>query len=270
MNDFHLRLENHWLACMAAAGGGARVTRTMGGLVVVNPTVVGYAFNFMALRAVEPARLSTAVESGGALLAGGERPPAVFLSPAAGAPEPVEAGLTSLGWRRLLRQSVLVRELTPLAAPASDVCVETVGPDQTPAWGRLLAEAYEVDPITGEVLARAWGAMLNASDGAGRATGYWALVGGTLAGTGLLWSQGEIAGLYCGAVLPSMRRRGVHRATVLRRLADAAAAGCRWATLQTEAGSPVEFLCTRDLGFSLAYYRELWVPKSQGSLMHCE
>ncbi|HWI66040.1 MAG TPA: hypothetical protein VNT75_29780 [Symbiobacteriaceae bacterium] len=264
MNDFHLRLENHWLACMASAGGGAPVSRTLGGLVVVNPAVAGYAFNFMALRAVEPARLATATELGGALLAGGERPPAVFLSPAAGDQAQLGAGLMALGWRPLLRQSVLVRELTALPPCATGVRVEAVGPDQVPGWGRLLAEAYEVDPLTGEALAEAWGAMLTGSDAGWRATGYLATVGEVPAGTGLLWSQGEIAGLYCGAVLPHMRRQGVHRATVLRRLADAAGAGCHWAVLQTEAGSPVESLCTRELGFTVAYNRELWIPESAG------
>jgi hypothetical protein len=140
--------------------------------------------------------------------------------------------------------------------------VGVITPEQIPRWGKTLVEAYEVAPGPGAELAGAWGALLRSPGEGSWARGYLAHLDGQPAGTGLTWGQGEIAGLYCGAVLPTLRRRGVHRATVLRRLADALAAGSRLATLQTEVGSPVEQLCTSQLGFSLAYHRELWSPVS--------
>lgn len=260
--DLTLRLENHWLACMAALGGGARVTRTVGALVVVNPTAPGYAFNFVALRSVLPGQLAMALELGSALLSAGGRPPAAFLSPAAGSMEPLAAELAGMGWCRLLRQTVLVRQL-PVPEQAGAVRAEAITAEQVPLWAQTLAEAYEVDPLTGETLGAAWGSLLTARSEGWWARGYIARVDGLPAGTGLLWSQGEIAGLYCGAVLPAYRRRGAHRELVTTRLADATAAGCRLATLQTETGSPVERLCVESLGFTLAHHRELWARKCE-------
>lgn len=275
--DQYLRLENHWLACMAAAGGGARVTRFVGGMVVANHRVAGPAFNFVALRGVQPERLPAVLDLGGTLLAACERPPAVFLSPAAGDMAQLGPALADLGWQRRVRQSVLVRPLTaesPAAPDASahersappDITVEPVIPERVPLWAQTLVDAYEVDPITAEHLTEAWGGLLTLPGDGAHVLGCLASIDGRPAGTGLLWWQSEIAGLYCGAVMPESRRRGVHRATVQFRLAAAAAAGCTTATLQTEAGSPVERLCTGELGFSVAYHRELWAPAQSNPL----
>jgi len=267
----HLRLENHWLACMAAAGGGARVTRFVGGLVVANPRVAGLAFNFIALRGVQPERLPAALDIGGTLLAACGRPPAVFLSPAAGDMAQLSHTLAEFGWKRLVLQSVLVRSLSMTdqfaahsGTASSEIAVEPVPPERASLWSRTLVDAYEVDPITAESLTEAWEGLLRAPGDGGHALGCLATLGGRPAGTGLLWWQGDIAGLYCGAVMPDLRRRGIHRATVQFRLAAAAAAECTIATLQTEAGSPVERLCTGELGFSVAYQRELWAPVQSG------
>lgn len=275
--ELDLRLENHWLACMAAVGGGARTTRMAGGMVVANPRVTGLAFNFIALRGVQSERLPTALDIGGALLAACERPPAVFLSPAAGDMALLGLALAELGWHRRVRQSVLVRPLdaadrfaTPGRVPSPDITAEPVTPDLASLWSRTLVNAYEVDPMTAEHLTEAWeGLLLSPGDG-GHALGCLARLDGRPAGTGLLWWQGDIAGLYCGAVMPELRRLGIHRATVQFRLVAAAAAGCTIATLQTEADSPVEQLCTGELGFTVAYHRELWAPGNQTFVWHCE
>ncbi|MDF2626658.1 MAG: hypothetical protein K0R39_489 [Symbiobacteriaceae bacterium] len=265
----HLRLENHWLACMAAAGGGARVTRIVGGMTVANPHIAGLAFNFIALRGGQPARLPAVLEIGGTLLAACGRPPAVFLSPASGDMVQLGAALTDLGWRRLVQQSVLVRPLSPadrLEVSGGAISVESVTPDLVPLWSRTLVEAYGVDPITAEALTEAWESVLRSPGEGARSLGCLARLDGRPAGTGLLWMQSGTAGLYCGAVMPEHRRQGIHRATVHYRLSAAAAAGCTAATLQTEAGSPVERLCTGELGFSVAYRRELWAPSHPGNL----
>lgn len=274
--ELHVRLENHWLACMASVGGGARMTRMVGGLVVANPQVAGLAFNFIALRGVQPERLPAALDIGGTLLAACGRPPAVFLAPAAGDPGRLEAALAELGWQRRVRQSVLVRSLGPTDEPelslpgAPGITIDAVTPKLVSLWAKTLVSAYEVDPITAEHLTEAWGGLLQSPGDGAHSLGCLARFDGHPAGTGLLWRQGEIAGLYCGAVLPELRRQGIHRATVGFRLAAAAAAGCAVATLQTEAGSPVERLCTGELGFSVAYHRELWAPSEQAPIGHCE
>lgn len=272
----YLRLENHWLACMASVGGGARITRMVGGMVVANPLIPGLAFNFIALRGVQPERLAAALDIGGTLLAACERPPAVFLSPFGGNMSQLGLTLAELGWQRRVRQSVLVRSLSPADPPVpgraspSDITVEPVTPDLIPLWSQTLVNAYGVDPITAGHLAEAWGGLLRYPGEGAWSLGCLARLGGRPAGTGLLWRQGDIAGLYCGAVTPELRRKGVHRATFQFRLAAAVAAGCPTVTLQTEAGSSVEQFATIELGFTVAYYRELWAPVRQAEPWHCE
>jgi GNAT superfamily N-acetyltransferase len=256
--ELMLRLENHWLACMAAAGGGGRVTRLAGATVVVNPRVAGMSFNFISLRQITPADLSRVLTLGAALLAAEQRPPAAYLTPVAGEMEPLQAALSQAGWQRLLRQAVLVRPLPLERLTAPDIAVAEVAPAELTGWGEVLVQAYEVAPADAGPLQEAWTRLQHTPGTTVRA--YLGYVEGRPAGTGLLWQQGEVAGLYCGAVLPAYRRRSVETATLIRRLQDAAAMGARWATLQTDAGSPVEHLCRNRLGFVPAYYRELWAP----------
>lgn len=257
-----LQLENHWLALMAAIGGGARVSRTPGALVVTNPTVAGLSFNFIALRGAEPDRLTPILEAGSVLLSEAGRPPAVFVAPPAGDCAGIGAALRALGWACLVRQAVLARDLPglPLPETAPGVSVEAIQPESLPLWTETLVNAYEVNPLAAEALARGWGALCHQPGEAARAQFYLARVGRRAAGTGLLWSRAGVAGLYCGAVLPDLRRQGVERSTLIRRLADAQAEGSHLAVLQTEDGSPVERLCLGRLGFRLAYQRELWAP----------
>lgn len=258
------RLENHWLACMAAAGGGGNVTRLVGAMAVANPHVGGTFLNFATLRGVTPQTLPLTLEMAGGLLAGYRRPPAVFLSPLAGDRSALAEALAAAGWRCSAVQSVLVAQL-PLAGlpPADDqLRVETIGQNQLPLWGSTLVEAYEVAPPGSEQVRTAWTSLLRQPGEGARAQFYLAYRDGKAVATGLTWSQGDIGGLYCGAVLPQWRRQGIERATLIRRLHDLAADGRHLATLQTEAGSPVEHLCLNRLGFQLAYQRELWVPRT--------
>jgi len=257
------RLENHWLACMAAAGGGGRVTRLPGALVVVNPNVGGCALNFITLRSTSPDDLGQALEYGAALLAGEQRPPAVFVSPAAGSVEEIEQQLSRKRWRCTTRQAVLAMDLPAPDAGTESLHVQTIGPDQLDSWADTLVQGYEVSPHAAPDIRAAWAPLLQAPGEGCWSQFYLAWLEGSPVGTGLLWSQGEIAGLYCGAVIPTARRRGIERATVLRRLAEASSRGALVATLQTEAGSPVEHLCVHRLGFRVAHYRSLWVPATK-------
>jgi GNAT superfamily N-acetyltransferase len=265
--DWHLSLENHWLACMAQLGRGARVSRVPGALVVANPTVTGHAFNFIALRGADPARLGATLELGSALLAGEGRGPALFLSPAAGDVATLGAALQAAGWGPRLEQVVLIctlpRPEPPTGAPAepSGLTIQRIGPESRETWGATLVQGYEVEPLAGEAIASAWAALLTNPGEAAKAHLYLATVGGQAAGTGLTWIRSDIAGLYCGAVVPAFRRQGVERATVQRRMADATAAGARAAFLQTAPESPVEHLCVNRLGFQVAYTRSLWLPR---------
>lgn len=259
-----LLLENHWLACMASIGGGARVSRAPGALVVTHPTVAGLSFNFIWLRGTEPGRLTNTLDAGSALLSEAGRPPALFLAPPAGDAAALAERLQTLGWKQAVRQVVLTRDLpgSPLPSPDERVAVEEVGAEALPLWADTLVRAYEVNPLAAEDLSLGWGSLCHQPGEAARARFYLASLAGRAAGTGLLWTRAEMAGLYCGAVMPDLRRHGVWRSTMIRRLTDARESGCHLALLQTEAQSPVHQLCLDQLGFRLAYYRELWAPVS--------
>lgn len=262
MHDPH-SLENHWLACMASAGGGGRLTRLPGAVVLSNPHVGSTLWNFIALRGAVASQLEPLLAMAGALLAEHGRPPAIFLSPAAGDMERIAAALRDRGWRRAVEQVVLITDLpSALNETESEVIVEEIDATALQRWGETLVEAYEVEPRAGQAIAEAWTSLFGHPGEGSQVAYYLARLAGQPVGTGLTWSQGEIAGLYCGAVLPAFRRRGVERATLARRLNDAARKGSRLAMLQTEVGSPVEHLCLARLGFRVAYHRELWVPAS--------
>ncbi|HLN60172.1 MAG TPA: GNAT family N-acetyltransferase [Symbiobacteriaceae bacterium] len=258
-----IRLENHWLTGMATAGGGGRTTRLPGAIAVANPQLAGTTFSFIALRSATPDHLADTLEMGSALLAAEGRAPLVCLSPLAGDVPTLTAGLESLGWKQVAAQVVLIRPLPgpDLPAPRPDVQVGQVEAGDLPAWGETLVEAYEVEPIAGEAIAAGWTSLAAAHGDDGEAQFYLARLEGKPAGTGLTWLRAGLAGLYCGAVLPAVRRRGVERATLLRRLTDAAAKGAEGAYLQTEVGSPVEQLCRTRLNFAVSHTRTLWIPR---------
>lgn len=247
-------LEAHWLACMASAGGGGRVTRLAGATVLSNPVSPVTTLNCILLRNASSDRLEALLDAGGLVLAAQERPSALFLSPLSGDLAALEQRLAGLGWRQALRQTVLVRPLeqdAPEPHPGAPVVTETADLER---WGRLLLEAYEIPAPLGEGIRAAWTNLT------GEVRHYLAWLDDRPVGTGLTWQQGPIAGLYAGAVLPAVRRRGVERATLLHRLADARRHGALLATLQTETGSPVEHLCRNRLSFLPAYERSLWLP----------
>jgi len=258
--------ENHWLACMAGVGGG-QVTRLPGGLVLSSPHLSGAFVNFLLPRDCPADRLPAFLEAGGALLAACGEPPALFLSPDAGDLPALSRVLMDRGWRPAVRQVVLACDL-PLhkVGIREGIEVEGVDPAQADLWIETLAAAYGAEPLRAANISRAW-AGLAASPGDGcRALLCLARLNGAPAGTGLAWAQGSTAALYCGAVLPACRRRGVERATMLYRLSWAAANGCRQAILQTEEGSPVEHLCADRLGFRRLYQRTLWLPAGNWQL----
>lgn len=253
-------LESHWLACMATVGGG-RVTRLEGAVVLVSPRFPATFLNFMVLRGATPERLGSVLEVGGAVMSAAGFPPALFIGPEAGDEGALAAALSGQGWRRAERQVVLARDLPAggMAAPAG-VDVQEIGRDRLAAWGHLLVAAYAVPPEAGAVIQSAWSRLFAQPGEGSRSRYYLGHLGLEPAGTGMVWMQGEVAGLYCGAVLPHLRRRGVERALVVRRLADAARDGARLAVVQTAAQSPVQHLCVDRLGFRVVYERELWLP----------
>jgi hypothetical protein len=255
-----VRLEQHWLGFAASAGGGGRLVRMPGAQVLVNPRSDAGFCNFILLR--ESPHLALSLELGEEVLAEDGRPPLLFLGPLAG--EVAETALQGLGWCKVAHQVVLAAPLPPPPVRLNPaVRVQAVGPDGLAAWGALLTEAYEVSPLAAPGIQDGYTALGAAPGEGAQARFYLGEWAGRPVGTGLAWQRGELVGLYAGAVLPAARRNGVERATLHRRMADAAAAGARWAYLQTEVGSPVATLACRDLGFTQVYERSVWAKCNQ-------
>ena len=92
-----------------------------------------------------------------------------------------------------------------------------------------IARAFEMPPFMA-----GWLAALHDRPGW---TLYSARDGQAVVGGACLFIAGDTAWLGMGAVLPTHRRRGGQQALMRRRIADAAAAGCRWVV--TETGEPM-------------------------------
>jgi hypothetical protein len=256
-----VRLEQHWLTAMASAGGGGRLIRMPGAILVVNPRWPAGFLNFITLRGADPSRLVETVETASAILDAGGREPVLFLAPPAGPVDPLAEGLRQLGWRQTGQQVVLVRPLPIEPVPLNpEVHVREVGQAELPRWGDLLVRAYEVSPLSAAGIMGGYLDLFTDPGAGATARFYLGELEGRPVGTGLSWQQGELLGLYAGAVLPEARGNGVERATLWHRMAAGAQSGARWAYLQTEVGSPVEGLAVRRLGFQIAYTRSIWLP----------
>lgn len=104
----------------------------------------------------------------------------------------------------------------------------------------------------------ALGAMFDDIHRAGGVQRYLARVGGEVAGGASMRIDGEVALLAGAATLPVFRRRGVQRALLRYRLADAARRGCRLAVVVTQPGSTSQSNAQRQ-GFALLYARAVLV-----------
>ncbi|HEX8912163.1 MAG TPA: GNAT family N-acetyltransferase [Humisphaera sp.] len=125
-------------------------------------------------------------------------------------------------------EAVMVYDLArPAVWPAGgEVKVERVDRlDQVEVYKRVAGEVFGKDyAFTATQLAEAIAA------GSTQHRGYVASASGTPAGVARLYLHPASAfgGLYGGGTLPAFRGRGVYRATVAARAADAAAAGARY------------------------------------------
>lgn len=239
------------------------MVRVPGAHVVVNPTSDAGFCNFILLR--ESLDLAATLQMGEMVLAGEGRAPLLFLGPlASGSSLPA---LQALGWREVARQVVLAAALPPPAAALNPaVQVRRVAEAELADWGALLTEAYEVSPLAAPGIIRGYTALAAEPGEGAQARFYVGECDSTAGdnehpvGTGMSWQRGDLLGLYAGAVLPQARGNGVERATLFHRMADGAAAGARWAYLQTEVGSPVVGLACRHLGFTPIYERSVLAP----------
>lgn len=126
-------------------------------------------------------------------------------------------------WAKVMRAAeALAPHETPLA----------IGPaaaSEASSTCEAIAQAFEMPPFMA-----GWLAALHGRPGWRL---YAAREGELIVGGACLFVSGDTAWLGMGSMLPSHRRRGGQQALMRQRIADAAAAGCRWVV--TETGEPI-------------------------------
>lgn len=170
-------------------------------------------------------------------------------------PREVPSWLEARGLRRTTTLAKLERDARTLPAIEARDDVQIAGAADAARFAATVIEGFGVSPVMGE-----WFAALAGRDGWRL---YLALDGDEAVGTGALHVQGDVAWLGVGSVVKSHRGRGLHRPLMERRMADAAALGCRW--LVTETNAPAEgvpapsFATMKRCGFEVAYERANYV-----------
>ena len=163
-----------------------------------------------------------------------------------------------LNARGLVHTTTLARMITTterLPSPAGGVEIRQVGREHAAAFGEIATRGFGMPPACPP-----WFARLPTREG-WRA--YLAYVGGEPVATGALYIHGTVGWLGFGSTLDEHRGHGIHRAMLLRRMADAADLGCRWLQTETNHAQGDEPTPSLDnmkrVGFQMAYTRDNYV-----------
>jgi GNAT superfamily N-acetyltransferase len=156
-------------------------------------------------------------------------------------------------WMRLRRN---LDNLDDIGPPSGALDVRRIGAEGAPAFGRLVAEGFGFPASLALFVA--------APIGRTGWSHYLAFEGDTPIAAAAMFVAGEAAWFGFMATDAAHRRKGAQHALVVRRLHDAAAAGCQWVSVETaednvEKDAP-SFRNLRRLGFDVAYRRPnyLW------------
>lgn len=164
-------------------------------------------------------------------------------------------------------ENVLGRRLDEAPAVenvATAIEVRAVGEADLDDWVRTVSGGFAAPDESGaggdQPLPEgdALGAMFDDINRAAGTDRYLARLEGQVAGGASMRIDGQVALLAGAATLPAFRRRGVQRALLRYRLADAARRGCRLAVVVTQPGSTSQANAQRQ-GFALLYARAVLV-----------
>ena len=166
------------------------------------------------------------------------------------------------GFEHVLGLAVDGSEGTPISA---DVSVEVAGADQLQTWTNIAVEAFMNLDGTGSVPDDAMprehmASVLNEVMGAPGFIRYLARLNGEAVGEGAMRIDGDLAQIAGAGTLPQARGRGVQKALLQRRLADARRAGCTLAVVTTAPGTRSQDNVMRR-GFKLLYTRAILVRR---------
>lgn len=154
-------------------------------------------------------------------------------------------------WVKLFRNAREPLRLTPVPG----VRVEPIGPASAPAAATLVGDAFGFP----EALRTWWSAAI----GRPGWIHYLAYIDDQPIGTAAMYVTGELAWLGWAATREDARCKGAQSDLILRRMADAASAGCRWLVVETAEDNPEEpnpsTRNLRRLGFQFAYLRPNYI-----------
>jgi GNAT superfamily N-acetyltransferase len=178
-------------------------------------------------------------------------------------PESEPAELTAwLEARGLVRTTALARMIRgtqQLPSVGTNVEIRQAGREDATAFGDTALRGFGMPSICCD-----WFGRLTSKEGWRT---YLAYVDGEPVGTGALYihgtPDGTVGWIGFGSTLSDYRGRGIHRAMLARRMADAADLGCRWLQSETnlaQADEPTPSLNNmKRLGFEMAYARPNYV-----------
>jgi len=142
------------------------------------------------------------------------------------------------------------------ASPTASLDVRRIGSEHADVFGSLVATAFDYPPALAPI----------ASQTIGRPhwNHYLAFEGDTPIASAAMYVAGSAAWFGFAATDAAHRKRGAQQALIVRRLQDAADAGCKWVSVETAEDTVTRdapsFRNLRRLGFEVAYKRPnyLW------------
>lgn len=154
-------------------------------------------------------------------------------------------------WVKLYRHAREPLRLTPVPG----LRVEPIGPAHADTAATIVGDAFGFpDPV------RRWIAAVIGRPGW---VHYLAYHGDQAIGTAAMYVNGELAWLGWAATRQDARGRGAQTDLIVRRMADAASAGCRWLVGETAMDKPDQpnqsTRNLRRLGFEIAYARPNYI-----------
>ena len=173
--------------------------------------------------------------------------------------EQIGARIEAAGLRHYnnwMRLQFDLRQLKDEPPSSGAVTVREIGRDDAAAFGRIVAEGFGYPPPLAPLPTRVIGRPSWRH--------YLAYENDTPIGAAARCIADEAAWFGFAATDAAHRRKGAQHALVIRRLHDAAAAGCKWVSVETAEDTVTRdapsFRNLRRLGFSIAYKRPnyLW------------
>lgn len=149
----------------------------------------------------------------------------------------------------------LIRDTSEPASVETDLRVEQIGPDRARDFASILVTSFEWPDIFGD-----W---IESAVGLDNWRFYLAFDGAEPVATGAIYINGEYGWIDFASTLQSHRGRGAQGAILTRRIKDAAAAGCKWLTVETAEQTPEKsapsYRNMLRFGFEVAYLRANYI-----------